>query len=72
MNDRFDESSDEALGRRLAGELPRYPAPARLRVAIVNAATPAAPSNGASQTGRAGADGVAAFTMATRKRGGAG
>jgi hypothetical protein len=44
MSDRFDESSDEALGRRLAGELPRYPAPARLRVAIVNAATPSAPA----------------------------
>jgi hypothetical protein len=43
MSDRFDESSDEALGRRLAGELPRYPAPARLRVAIVEAATPSPP-----------------------------
>ena len=32
------ETSDEALGRRLASELPRYPAPARLRVAIVQVA----------------------------------
>ena len=40
MNDRFDESSDETLGRRLAGDLPRYAAPARLRVAIVDAASP--------------------------------
>lgn len=40
MNERFDEPSDEALGRRLAGELPRYTAPARLRVAIVEAAPP--------------------------------
>jgi hypothetical protein len=38
MNERFDESSDEALSRRLAGELPRYPAPAHLRVTIVEAA----------------------------------
>ena len=37
MNERFDEPSDETLGRRLAGELPRHPAPARLRVAIVEA-----------------------------------
>lgn len=44
MSDRFDEASDEALGRRLAGELPRYPAPARLRVAIVDAATPSSPA----------------------------
>jgi hypothetical protein len=43
MSDRFDESSDDALGRRLAGDLPRYAAPARLRVAIVEAATPSAP-----------------------------
>jgi hypothetical protein len=40
MTDRFDESSDETLSRRLAGELPRYAAPARLRVTIVEAATP--------------------------------
>jgi len=38
MNERFDEPSDETLGRRLAGELPRYPAPAHLRVAVVEAA----------------------------------
>ena len=35
MNER--DLSDEALGRRLAGELPRYAAPARLRVAIGDA-----------------------------------
>jgi hypothetical protein len=40
MSDRFDEPSDETLGRRLAGELPRHPAPAHLRVAIVESATP--------------------------------
>jgi hypothetical protein len=40
MTDRFDES-DESLSRRLAGDLPRYAAPARLRVSIVEAATPA-------------------------------
>jgi hypothetical protein len=40
MSDRFDEPSDEVLGRRLAGELPRYAAPARLRVAIVETASP--------------------------------
>jgi hypothetical protein len=33
---------DEHLGRRLAGELPRYTAPASLRAAIVEAAEPAA------------------------------
>lgn len=37
MNEREHEMSDEALGRRLAGELPRYTAPASLRVAIVEA-----------------------------------
>ena len=42
MSDRFDESSDETLGRRLVGDLPRYSAPARLRVTIVEAATPPA------------------------------
>ena len=41
MSDRFDESTDEVLSRRLAGELPRYTAPARLRVTIVEAASPA-------------------------------
>jgi hypothetical protein len=39
MTERFDES-DESLSRRLASDLPRYAAPARLRVAIVEAATP--------------------------------
>ena len=38
MSDRFDDPTDETLGRRLAGELTRYEAPARLRVAIVEAA----------------------------------
>jgi len=38
MSDRFDDPTDETLGRRLAGELTRYEAPARLRVAIVGAA----------------------------------
>ena len=42
MSDRFDESSDETLGRRLVGDLPRYAAPARLRVAIVEAVSPPA------------------------------
>jgi hypothetical protein len=41
MSERFDGSSDEMLSRRLAGELPRYTAPARLRVTIVEAASPA-------------------------------
>ena len=40
MSERFDDTSDEMLGRRLAGELPRHTAPARLRVTIVDAATP--------------------------------
>ncbi len=35
MSDRYSELSDEALGRRLASDLPSHPAPARLRVAIV-------------------------------------
>src|SRR5690242_5160973 len=38
MTDRFDDPTDETLGRRLAEELTRYQAPARLRVAIVEAA----------------------------------
>ena len=38
MSDRFDDPSDETLGRRLSAELTRYSAPARLRVAIVDAA----------------------------------
>jgi anti-sigma factor RsiW len=40
MTERFDES-DEALSRRLREELTRYAAPASLRVAIVEAASPA-------------------------------
>ena len=40
MSDRFDDPTDETLVRRLAGELPRYTAPAHLRVTIVEAATP--------------------------------
>jgi hypothetical protein len=40
MSERFDENTDETLSRRLAGELPRYTAPARLRVTIVEAAAP--------------------------------
>ena len=40
MSERFDDTSDEMLGRRLAGELPRHTAPARLRVSIVDAANP--------------------------------
>lgn len=39
MSDRFDELSDETLGRRLTGELPRYTAPPSLRVTILEAAT---------------------------------
>jgi hypothetical protein len=38
MNERFEDPNGETLERRLAGELPRYAAPARLRVAIVEAA----------------------------------
>jgi len=34
MSERFPDDSDEGLGRRLASELPRYTAPARLRAAI--------------------------------------
>ncbi|MBI2494517.1 MAG: hypothetical protein HYV94_20810, partial [Candidatus Rokubacteria bacterium] len=40
MSDRLSDSSDEALGRRLAAELPRHAAPARLRAALVEAAGP--------------------------------
>jgi hypothetical protein len=43
MSERPGDLSDEGLGRRLAGELPRYAAPARLRAAIAEAATPQAP-----------------------------
>src|SRR5215468_7073510 len=42
MSERFDDTSDEMLGRRLSAELPRHAAPARLRVSIVEAATPRA------------------------------
>jgi hypothetical protein len=38
MSDELRGPDDEALGRRLAAELPRYTAPARLRVSIVDAA----------------------------------
>jgi hypothetical protein len=41
MSDRFDELSDETLGRRLAGDLPRYAASARLRASIRSAGSPA-------------------------------
>ena len=34
MTDQLSDLPDEALGRRLAGELPRHPAPARLRHAV--------------------------------------
>ena len=40
MSERFDDPTDETLGRRLAGELTRYTAPARLRVAVVEASQP--------------------------------
>lgn len=40
MSDRLPDP-DEQLGRRLAAELPRYTAPASLRVAIVQAVEPA-------------------------------
>ncbi|MBI2159819.1 MAG: hypothetical protein HYU25_05430 [Candidatus Rokubacteria bacterium] len=43
MTERLSDSSDEALGRRLATDLPRYAAPARLRAAIVEAAAPPRP-----------------------------
>jgi hypothetical protein len=38
MSERFDDPSDETLGRRLEAELTRYTAPPRLRVAVVDAA----------------------------------
>ncbi len=34
MSEQLSDSSDEALGRRLAADLPRYSAPARLRAAL--------------------------------------
>jgi len=37
MNDELRGPDDDALGRRLASELPRYTAPARLRVSLVEA-----------------------------------
>jgi hypothetical protein len=40
MNERSSDASDEALGQRLAAELPRYAAPGRLRAAIVETAAP--------------------------------
>ena len=40
MSDVIRDPFDEELSRRLARELPRYTAPARLRVAIVRAAEP--------------------------------
>ena len=40
MSERLSDASDEVLGRRLAAELPRHPAPARLRAAILAAAAP--------------------------------
>lgn len=40
MSDRLSELGDEALSRRLAADLPRYPAPARLRAAVRAAAGP--------------------------------
>jgi hypothetical protein len=41
MSEQIPDSSDEALGRRLATELPRYPAPPGLRSAIMAGSTPA-------------------------------
>ena len=38
MSSELPTPDDEALGRRLAAELPRYTAPARLRVSVVDAA----------------------------------
>ena len=43
MSDRLSDSSDEALGRRLQTEVPRYTAPARLRAAVVEKAVPPRP-----------------------------
>lgn len=40
MSGRFDDLSDEELGRRLAGELPRHAAPAHLRRAVLAAGRP--------------------------------
>ena len=43
MTGRYDDLSDEELGRRLAAELPRRMAPPHLRRAILTAAAPARP-----------------------------
>lgn len=43
MTGRYDDLSDEELGRRLAADLPRRMAPAHLRRAILAAAAPARP-----------------------------
>jgi hypothetical protein len=43
MSGRFDDLSDDELGRRLAAELPRHAAPPHLRRAILAAATPRPP-----------------------------
>jgi hypothetical protein len=43
MTGRYDDLSDEELGRRLGAELPRHPAPAHLRRAILTAAPARAP-----------------------------
>ncbi len=40
MNDPHADFSDEAVGRRLRAELPRYTAPARLRAAVLGTAPP--------------------------------
>jgi hypothetical protein len=47
MTGRYDDLSDEELGRRLAAELPRRMAPAHLRRAILAAAMPARPPRAA-------------------------
>jgi hypothetical protein len=40
MNDRLSELSDEALGRRLAADLPRHPAPPALRARLAASGAP--------------------------------
>ena len=40
MSPRYDDLSDEQLGRRLAADLPRHAAPPHLRRAILSATTP--------------------------------
>jgi len=42
MTPRYDDLSDDELGRRLAGELPRHAAPAHLRRSVLAAARPRA------------------------------